>query len=211
MHNLVQGAKQFQDRVFKQHQELFVKLAQGQQPQTLFITCSDSRVVPNLITQTQPGDLFILRNAGNLVPPYGASNGGEASAIEFAISALGVKDIVVCGHTGCGAMQGLLNPNKVSQLPAVYAWLKHAECTKKVFTDTISEFDEYTHLNRVVETNVLVQLDNLRTHPAVYSGLNSESLNIHGWVYDIANGQIEFFDRDQKQFINIRNWQNPEK
>ena len=119
MQKLVNGIHEFQEKYFTSHKSLFERLAQGQQPLALFITCSDSRIDPNLLTQTQPGELFIMRNAGNIVPPYGAVLGGEAATIEYALSVLKVNDIIVCGHSHCGAMNGLLHPDQVSELPAV--------------------------------------------------------------------------------------------
>ena len=122
MQKLIQGIHQFQENVFRSQQDLFERLSQGQSPEALFITCSDSRINPNLITMTNPGDLFILRNAGNIIPPYGAANGGEGATIEFAIAALGVQDIIVCGHSHCGAMKGLLYQETLEDLPATRAW-----------------------------------------------------------------------------------------
>src|SRR5262245_7184396 len=132
MQKLVQGIHKFQTNYFSSQQELFQRLAKGQSPETLFITCSDSRISPTLLTQTGPGDLFVLRNAGNIVPPYRASNGGEGATIEYAIHALGVKDIVVCGHSHCGAMKGLLHPEDLGDMPTVRDWLLHAEATRWV-------------------------------------------------------------------------------
>ena len=123
MQKLVAGIHHFQKAVFGSEPEFYARLAEGQTPETLFITCSDSRINPNLITQTRPGELFILRNAGNIVPPYGAANGGEGATIEYAVAALGVKDIIICGHSHCGAMKGLLEPDGLSELPAVRSWL----------------------------------------------------------------------------------------
>lgn len=116
MQKLIEGIHQFQRESFLPLQGLFEQLARGQQPETLFITCSDSRIDPNLLTQSKPGDLFILRNAGNIIPPHGAGNGGEAATIEFAAGALAVRDIIVCGHSHCGAMKGLLQPEQVASL-----------------------------------------------------------------------------------------------
>src|ERR1044071_9547851 len=127
MQKLVHGIHRFQEGVFRSQKELFEQLSSGQKPAALFITCSDSRIDPNLLTQTEPGDLFILRNASNIVPPYGPYGGGEAATIEYAVSVLGVQDIIVCGHSHCGAMSGLLNPDQVRELPAVRNWLAHAE------------------------------------------------------------------------------------
>jgi carbonic anhydrase len=127
MQKLIQGIHRFQQENFRPLQGLFEQLSKGQNPETLFITCSDSRIDPNLLTRSQPGDLFILRNAGNIVPPHGAGSGGEAATIEFAVAALGVKDIVICGHSHCGAMRGLLQPEQVASLPAVTPRLKRGD------------------------------------------------------------------------------------
>src|SRR5690349_55453 len=123
MERIIRGIHQFQNNVFSTQRELFERLASGQKPEALFITCSDSRINPNLVTQTKPGELFIMRNAGNIIPPYGAANGGEGATIEYAVAALGIKDIIVCGHTHCGAMNGLLNLNKLTKMPSVVSWL----------------------------------------------------------------------------------------
>ena len=132
MQKLIRGIHEFRTEHFRPLQGLFEKLAKGQSPETLFITCSDSRIDPNLLTRSRPGDLFILRNAGNIVPPHGAANGGEAATIEFAVAGLGVKDIIICGHSHCGAMQGLLTPESVASLPSVASWLSHAETTRRI-------------------------------------------------------------------------------
>src|SRR5688572_22576048 len=129
MQKLIEGLHHFQSQIFSSQRELFERLARGQTPDALFITCSDSRINPNLITQTEPGDLFIIRNAGNIIPPHGAANGGEGATIEYAVAALGVKDIIVCGHSHCGAMKALLEPERLVNLPTVGAWLSHAEAT----------------------------------------------------------------------------------
>ena len=132
MRELVAGIHRFQRGVFGRQKDLFARLSARQDPDALFITCSDSRIVPTLLTQTAPGDLFILRNAGNIVPPYGPLHGGEAATIEYAIEALGVKDIIVCGHTHCGAMKALLDPAELDLLPATRGWLAYAEATRRV-------------------------------------------------------------------------------
>src|SRR5437763_2332951 len=119
MQKLIQGIHRFQQESFRPLQSLFEQLSKGQSPETLFITCSDSRIDPNLLTRSEPGDLFIVRNAGNIVPPHGAAAGGEAASVEFAVAAFGVKDVVVCGHSDCGAMKALLRPEAVAGLPAV--------------------------------------------------------------------------------------------
>src|SRR5688572_30910631 len=129
MQKLILGLHHFQTDVFSHRREIFERLTAGQRPEALFITCSDSRINPNQLTQTGPGELFILRNAGNIVPPYGAVHGGEAATIEYAICVLKVRDIVVCGHSHCGAMSGLLDPDSIENLCSVKSWLNHAEAT----------------------------------------------------------------------------------
>src|SRR5215216_3133599 len=131
MRKIIQGIRQFQTTIFPEQRELFKQLGEKQQnPLALFITCSDSRINPNLITQTEPGDLFLLRNAGNIIPPYGAANGGEGATVEYAVSVLKMRNIIVCGHYGCGAMHFLMRQSTMGDLPAVRAWFSHAEATR---------------------------------------------------------------------------------
>ena len=197
---LVAGVHRFRHEVFRQQQELFEKLAVGQEPQTLFITCSDSRIDPNLITHTDPGDLFVLRNAGNLVPAFGATSGGEVATIEFAVTGLAVRDIVVCGHAHCGAMKGLLHPEYVAEMPAVAEWLKHAEATRRIIRSKYSHLAGEALLDAAIEENVLMQLENLQTHPAVAVALAEDKLKLHAWVYDIASGEVYAYDDMTGQF-----------
>ena len=203
MQKLIQGIHQFQEENFRPLQGLFEQLSKGQTPETLFITCSDSRIDPNLLTHSQPGDLFILRNAGNIVPPHGAGNGGEAATIEFAVAALGVKDIIICGHSHCGAMKGLLEPEMVASLPAVSSWLSHAETTRRIVRDNYGHLAGDKLVTATVEENVLVQLENLRTLPAVASRLVRGDLHLHGWVYKIETGDVFAFDSSSGQFVPI--------
>jgi len=206
---LIQGIHQFQGKSFLPLQGLFEQLARGQNPETLFITCSDSRIDPNLLTQAKPGDLFILRNAGNIVPPHGAANGGEAATIEFAVAALGVKDIIICGHSHCGAMHGLLHPEQVASLPAVSSWLSHAEMTRRIMRENYGHLEGDRLLTATVEENVLVQLENLRTLPAVGSRLVRGDLHLHGWVYKIETGEVFAYDVENAQFVKLAEY-NPQ-
>ena len=203
MQKLVEGLHEFQANIFRSQQELFERLANVQEPIALFITCSDSRINPNLITQTHPGDLFILRNAGNLVPPYGAANGGEGATIEFAVAGLGIQDIIVCGHSDCGAMKGLIEPAALAKLPLMAEWLKHAEATRRIMDEKYTELTGQARLTATVEENVLVQLENLRTHPAVAAGLARGRLKLHGWVYKIATGEVFAYDPARGQFATL--------
>ena len=141
MERLIDGYARFRQHEFPKHQEMFEKLASGQQPQALFITCADSRVVPEFITQTGPGDLFVCRNAGNIVPPYGQINGGVSAAIEYAVLALGVRDIIVCGHTDCGAMKGMMHPECLDAMPTVRSWLRHADVARHVVEENCRHAD----------------------------------------------------------------------
>ena len=203
MRALIDGIHRFQSGVFGPQKELFSRLAKGQDPDALFITCSDSRVEPNLITQTKPGDLFISRNAGNIVPPWGAAS-GEACTIEYAIEALGINDIIVCGHTHCGAIAGILDPRKIEGLPAVSQWLGHAEATRRVLRDSYKDVPPTELMEAAVEEHVLVQIENLRTHPAVMSKLMRGELTLHAWVYDIEHGEVHAFDPTKGQFVPVR-------
>jgi carbonic anhydrase len=156
-----------------------------------------------LLTQTEPGDLFILRNAGNLVPPYGAVFGGEAATIEYAVAALGVKDIIVCGHSLCGAMSGMLAPESLEELPSMADWLRHAEATRRIIKQNYSHLKDQALVTATVEENVLVQLENLRTHPAVAAVLSRGDLTLHAWVYEIETGQVFAFDPQADQFLPL--------
>ena len=200
MQKLVTGIHHFQATVFGSEPEFYARLAEGQSPETLFITCSDSRINPNLITQTRPGELFILRNAGNIVPPYGAANGGEGATIEYAVAALGVKDIIVCGHSHCGAMKGLLEPDGLTELPAVRSWLGHAETTRRVIRENYAQLEGAALVTATVQENVLAQLENLRTHPSVAARIARGALHLHGWVYKIETGEVFAYDPTGGQF-----------
>ena len=202
MEKVLEGLVKFQREVFGQKRELFRTLSRQQTPNVLFVTCSDSRIDPSLLTQTEPGDLFIIRNAGNLIPTYGAAIGGSTATIEYGVSVLRVKDIIVCGHTDCGAMKALLHQEKMETLPAVKAWLQQAETTMRIAED------HYTHLSgdalftATIKENVLVQLDHLRTHPSVATRLRAGDLRLHGWVYSIETGEVWAYDDVQKSFVS---------
>lgn len=203
MEKLMQGLQKFQREVFPQKKELFERLAGGQQPSTLFITCADSRVVPDLFTQSEPGEIFVIRNAGNIVPAYRRPPGGVTATIEFAVAALGVKHIVICGHTDCGAMKGLLHPEKLAAVPAVADWLGQAEATRRLVLDNYPGLDEAAMVNAMIGENVLVQLQNLQTHPSVLSRLAAGELKLYGWIYNIGTGDVESFDADKRSFIRL--------
>lgn len=204
MQKLVSGVHTFQRDIFQKKEELFAQLSKGQNPETLFITCSDSRVVPSIVTNSEPGDLFELQNAGNIIPAFGAGGIGEAATIEYAVSALKVKDVVICGHSQCGAMTGLLHPEKIEGLPAVKGWLQHAETTRRIILENYKHItDPAARLTATVEENVLVQLEHLRTHPAVAVAIARKQLRLHGWVYKIETGEVFAFDPESEQFVPL--------
>ncbi|QDV40259.1 Carbonic anhydrase [Stieleria neptunia] len=201
MQKLVDGIHRFQRELFSQDQQLFETLVEGQSPLALFVTCSDSRIDPSRLTQTRPGELFIQRTAGNIVPPYGSVHGGEAATIEYAVSVLKVRDIVICGHSHCGAMAGLLDPESIEKLPAVKAYLEHAEATRRIVEENYNHLtDPEKRLTLTVEENVLVQLESLRTHPSVAAAIGRGQLKLHGWVYKFETGEVFAYDPDEAQF-----------
>lgn len=202
MRKFIDGVRQFQQEEFNKERELYERLAGEQKPEVLFITCSDSRIVVSSLMQSRPGELFILRNAGNIVPPYiPQQTGGEAATIEYAIGALNIKDVIVCGHSNCGAMKGLLHPELVEGLPIVASWLKFAEATRSIVAESGAEFkDDKESLAFAVEQNVLVQLQNLRTHPAIASRVGQGNIRLHGWVYHIGTGLVTAYNEESKTF-----------
>lgn len=206
MQRLIQGVQQFQSTVFHPQRTFYQQLAEGQSPEVLFIACSDSRVVPNLLTQTSPGELFIVRNAGNIVPAFDAIHGGEDATIEYAVSGLGVQDVVICGHTRCGAMDALLHPERTEKLPAVSRWLSHANDTKRRIERDCKHLTGEALWRAAIEQNVLVQLDNLSTHPCIAAAVESGRLRLHGWVYELETGHVVAFDPGENRFVPLTSY-----
>ena len=204
MEKVLQGLLKFQEEVFLQKKALFSSLSGQQTPRVLFVTCSDSRIDPSLLTQTEPGELFIIRNAGNLIHTYGAAIGGSTATLQYGVSVLQVKDIIVCGHTDCGAMKALLHPEKLQDLPAVKAWLQHADTTVRIVKDHYAHLQGDELFAATIRENVLVQLDHLKTHPAIASRLRKGNLRLHGWVYSIGTGDVWVYDWEKKDFVNPR-------
>jgi carbonic anhydrase len=203
MQKLVAGYEHFIHDIFPSHEKLFDDLVDEQNPRALFITCSDSRIVPSLITSSDPGDLFLQRNAGNIVPPYGDATGGVSATIEYAVMALKVPHIVVCGHTHCGAMTAILHPEKVHNMPVVAHWLTYAESARRIMRDHYSQMSEEDQLNVIVYENVVAQIDNLITHPSVASAIAGNRVTIHGWVYDIGSGDVKAYDAAKGEFTPL--------
>ncbi|MGE0712881.1 MAG: carbonic anhydrase [Planctomycetota bacterium] len=201
MERLAKGVHEFRRDTFAENEELFAQLAKGQNPHTLFITCSDSRVVPTIVTGSGLGELFELQNAGNIIPAFGAGGIGSAATVEYAVSGLKVKDIVVCGHTQCGAMTGLLQPEKVADMPAVQGWLQHAETTRRIIRENYKHLTEFGELlTATIKENVLVQLEHLRTHPSVAVALARRDLHLHGWIYELETGMVHAYDPEREDF-----------
>ncbi len=200
MKELTKGVMRFETEIYPQKKDFFDKLIARQYPQALFVTCSDSRIVPSMITDSEPGALFTIRNAGNIVPPYGDFMGGVSATIEYAVMALAVKNIIVCGHTHCGAMAAAMHPETILHMPIVKSWLNHAESARRV----VLGYENLTPKQQatvMVEENVLAQLDHLRTHPSVASALALGEMDLYGWVFDIETGHVFSFDSDQGAFV----------
>ncbi len=202
MKSIVQGTLKFQRLAYPSLSGLFKKLANNQHPNALFITCSDSRVVPELLTQQDPGDIFVIRNAGNIVPSHSAEPGGVTASVEYAVAALEVTDIVVCGHSDCGAMTALASCTCLNHMPAVASWLRHADAAKAV-NESRQHATPADKLDGMVRENVLAQLANLKTHPSVACALEQGKLTLHGWVYDIETGTVVAFDGKTRRFLPL--------
>jgi len=201
---LLAGVRKFRREVYPGQREVYEQtLREGQRPHTLVIACADSRIDPNLLTQSDPGEIFVARNIGNIVPAYGEMLGGVSAVIEYAVAALGVQDVVVCGHTDCGAMKGLLNKKTVSAMPTVKTWLRNAEAALSIVQAQHPDLPAAATLDELVQANVVLQMNHLRTHPSVAGRMASGTLAVHGWVYDIATGMVRNYDETEKRFHEI--------
>ena len=207
MQDIIEGFLKFQREAFPKRSGLFKELATAQNPKALFVACSDSRVVPELLTQQEPGDLFVLRNAGNIVPAYGPQPGGVSATVEYAVAVLGVTDIIICGHSDCGAMTAISADTNLDHLPAVASWLAHADAAKAVNAGRTHPSAK-DRLADMVRGNAIAQLTNIKTHPSVALALDQNRLNLHAWVYDIETGSIETLDGTTGRFVPLA--QNPQ-
>lgn len=197
------GVIKFQRDVFPEKQELFERLSTGQSPEALFITCSDSRIETAMITQTDPGELFICRNAGNIVPPHSNETGAMTASIEFAIGALKIPHIVVCGHTECGAMKGAMNRAGLTGLPHVREWLGYSQGAVDIVESLGADLDPAAKMQMLLEQNVMLQLQHLKTHPTVAVALANKAVKLHGWVYDIKTGDVSAFDETTETWVPV--------
>ena len=200
MDELTKGVLRFERDIYPKRKDFFDSLSARQDPRALFITCSDYRVVPSDITDSDAGDLFTIRNAGNIVPPYGEVMGGVSATIEYAVMVLGVKNIIVCGHTHCGAMSAALHPEKITHMPIVRSWLNNCESAVRIVAG-YKELPEQDRLKALVEENVLAQLGHLRTHPSVAAALASGEMDLFGWVFDIEHGRVTTYDASEGAFV----------
>ncbi|WP_288129704.1 carbonic anhydrase [Microbulbifer sp.] len=202
MKDIIDGFLKFQRNVFPQRAKLFKDLATQQSPRALFISCSDSRLVPELVTQREPGDLFVIRNAGNIVPSYGPEPGGVSASVEYAVAALQVADIVICGHSDCGAMTAISTCKCLDHMPAVASWLRYAD-SARVINEAHHHEDGHSKVRAMVRENVIAQLANIQTHPSVRLALDEGRVTLHGWIYDIESGRIDAFDGSTGDFVSL--------
>ncbi|HAZ75576.1 carbonic anhydrase [Pseudescherichia sp.] len=207
MKEIIEGFLKFQKNVFPERVKLFKSLANQQNPRALFISCSDSRLVPELVTQREPGDLFVIRNAGNIVPSYGPEPGGVSASVEYAVAALQVNDIVICGHSDCGAMTAVATCKCLDHMPAVSSWLRYAD-SARVVNEARQHPDPSAKVAAMVRENVIAQLANIQTHPSVRLALEEGRVTLHGWVYDIESGRIDAFDGRTGAFVSLA--ENPD-
>ena len=204
LEQLKTGVRRFQAEVYPLRAEIFAQAArEPQRPHTLFVTCADSRIDPVEITDSGTGEVFVTRNIGNMVPTYGEMLGGVSAVIEFAVSSLGVRHIVVCGHSDCGAMKALQHPGKLDGMSSVQSWLKHADVAQHVTAEKCAHLHGEDYLRCLTEENVVAQLEHLRTLPAVAVGMARGNLNIHGWIFDIPDAELRAFDGAEGRFVDV--------
>ncbi len=203
MSKIIDGIVRFKSDVYPARKELFNLLAKAQHPEALCITCSDSRIDPNLLVNTEPGELFIIRNAGNIVPPHNNYTGGVTASIEYAVAALGIAHIVICGHTRCGAMEGVMKPEDVVGLPHVTQWLSYAKAAHQIVEERIPNGSFEEKMSMLTEENVLLQLRHIQTHPCVAAKYATDKVQLHAWVYDIGSGVVKAYDEISRSFVPV--------
>ena len=205
MKKLIQGIVDFRKNLTEESRALFAKLALGQKPDTLFIACSDSRVVPNLFASTNPGDLFVVRNIGNLIPPATCQDqdNSASAAIEFSIYSLGVSDIIICGHSECGAMEAFANGIDKLCCPHLEAWLKYGEESLCKVKKGLVVDPSLSQHNQISQVNVLQQMEHIKTYPFIQERLEKGELRVHGWWFDIAHADVYCYEPALNQFILI--------
>jgi carbonic anhydrase len=204
MDHIIDGVLRFQREVYPNREALFHDLALGQRPSAMFIGCADSRIVPEMLTQQGPGSLFVVRNAGNIVPPSSTEPGGVTASIEYAVAVLGIPDIIICGHSGCGAMSAILKgAEQLEKLPTVARWLHYVDSARDAVAAEHAHSSEEEKLSALVRENVLAQLDHLLTHRVVAEAINRQQLRLHGWIYDIGLGTVSTYDARVRKFVPL--------
>ena len=205
LNKIVAGVAKFQREVYPEQRHVFQQLKDRQHPIAMFFTCSDSRILPNVLLQTGPGEVFTERTPGNIVPRYSDHVGGVTASVEFALLALHVPLIIVCGHTNCGVVKALLEPEMASGMPAMQSWIRHALVARERLLRENPNASKRDQLKLLTEYNVLAQVENLKTHPSVEAGLASGELAVEGWVYDIAEGAVWSARSDSERFEPLVN------
>ncbi|WP_145135239.1 carbonic anhydrase [Roseomonas gilardii] len=202
--SVITSASRFRTEVFPRHGDLYRHLAQnGQRPKALVISCADSRVIPEEIMQSGPGEIFVCRNAGNIVPPTAQFTGGVSASIEYAVVVLGVRDIVICGHSDCGAMKALLQPDSLKSMPNVQAWLRHADAARCVVCESYPDLESKAAARALAMENVALQLNHLRTHASVAARLARGEMTLHGWFFDLETGGLLALDGEKERFVEV--------
>ncbi|HET8940067.1 MAG TPA: carbonic anhydrase [Polyangiales bacterium] len=202
MKQIIEGVQRFRTQIFPEKRGLFKALASGQSPSALMISCADSRVDMGMVTQCGPGHLFMFRNAGNIVPPFGRALGAACATIEYAMVALQIPNIIVCGHSDCGAMKGVLAQGVAETMPTVAQWLKYADVSRQIVL-VEGDPDPQARVDRLIRLNVLSQLDHLKTHPSVAVRIARGEVKLHGWVYDIEHGSVDAYDPASGTFMPL--------
>mgnify|MGYP006294767593 CR=1 FL=1 len=203
---ILEGYGEFSKNLSAADKELFSRLSEGQSPEALLITCSDSRIVPQLFTHTGPGDIFMVRNAGNIIPPCGhkgisPGDQSEMASVEYAVKHLGVRHIIVCGHSDCGAMKALQSGVDQEGTPHLYHWLNHAQDTLENFkAEASSEWDEVSQLSQF---NVIRQLEHLKNYKFIRERLEKDELTLHGWFFNISSASLYLYDEKQQNFFSL--------
>jgi carbonic anhydrase len=196
-----EGVRRFRTVVFPEKQALYESLAEKQIPYALFLTCGDSRIEPSLLTGTDPGQIFVERTPGNIVPVYDNTvSVGVSASIEYAVAILGVQDLIVCGHSACGAMKGLLHPELLDEIPATARWLKYAQPAVELLHKDYPGMGDADRLKILTQLNVVEQMAHLHTHPAVEARFKAETLGIHGWFYEIHTGRVDAYNTATGKF-----------
>lgn len=205
MRKLIQGIVEFRKGLTEERRELFAKLALGQKPDALFIACSDSRVVPNLFASTNPGDLFVIRNIGNLIPPPTPTEEDNSvpAAIEFSLSTLNVSNIIICGHSDCGAMHALVAGIDTVCCPHLKSWLKYGEESRRKVESGFVLDPSLSLENQISQMNVLEQMEHVKSYPSVQERMGKKQLGVHGLWFDIAHADVYCYEQSQNRFVLI--------